>query len=84
MNNDVGQSVAHRCAPRISENAGEAEGRWNGWAGRTIGKWERAGEREGSEQFVWIRDAGEINPSPAPARRKIITLSLGATSIERA
>jgi len=27
VNNDVGQSVAHRCAPRISENAGKAEGR---------------------------------------------------------
>lgn len=27
VNNDVGQSVAYRCAPRISENAGKAEGR---------------------------------------------------------
>lgn len=26
MNNDAGQSVARRCAPRISENAGKAEG----------------------------------------------------------
>lgn len=46
------------------------------------GEGRRAAERAGSEQFVWIRDAGEINP--ALARRQIITLSLGATSIERA
>lgn len=26
VNNDMGQSVAHRCAPRISENAGKADG----------------------------------------------------------
>lgn len=51
-------------------------------SGRQVGRWEKAGERERSEQFVRIQDAGEINP--APARREIITLSLGATSIERA
>lgn len=51
VNNDVvGQSVAHRCAPRISENAGKA-GKVESGGGK-----EREGGRKVGEQFVWIRE----------------------------